>query len=79
MGNNSSTVTDGAVGGINNKPQNEGKPFDPNNIGSQYTETDGEEFVLQPWAIIAIIAGAVVLVAGGVVVTVIVVKKKKAK
>ena len=79
MGNNSSTVTDGAVGGIDNKPQNQGKPFDPNNIGSQYTETDGDEFVLSPIAIIAIIAGAVVLVAGGVVVTVIVVKKKKAK
>ncbi len=75
---NTTSDDNGNQGGIDKKPNNGGKPFDPNNIGGQYIETDGDAPILEPWAIIAIVAGAVVLIAGAVV-TVVVIKKKKAK
>ena len=78
--NNDNTTSNdnGSQGGITNKPNNGGKPFDPNNIGSQQVQTNGNAPILEPWVIIAIIAGAVVLVAGTVV-AVVVIKKKKTK
>lgn len=75
--NDNTTSNDDNQGGIDKKPNNGGKPFDPNNIGNQQVQTDGGEFVLDTWVIIAIVAGAIVLVAG-VVVTVVIIKKKKA-
>lgn len=76
---NNTNVDEGNQGGITNKPNNSGKPFDPNAIGNQQVAVDdGDGFVLEPWVIVAIIGG-VVLVVAAVVVTVIVIKKKKAK
>ncbi len=77
-GNNTSSE-DNAQGGIDKKPQNEGKPFDPNNLGGQYVQVDGDDGGMDTWVLVAIIAGSVVAVAAIAVVTVIVIKKKKAK
>ncbi len=65
---------DGIQGGIDNKPQNEGKPFDPNNIGVQ---TGNSGFVMAPWIIALIVAGGLVVVAGITAAVIIIVKKKK--
>ena len=64
--------------GIVSKPNNGGKPFDPNNIGTQQTQTTDVDNGIDMGVVIAIITGSVVII-GGLIVTIIVIKKKKAK
>lgn len=75
-------------GGITSKPQNGGKPFDPNNLAPSQQEQEQQEsddvilFVIGSWEVdlvglIAIIGGAVVLLGGAAVLTIILIKKKK--
>ncbi len=71
-----SSIDDGVQGGIDDKPQNEGKPYDPNNIGGQNVQNDNSPSI-EPWLIIAIVAGVIIAVA--VTVTVIIVVKKRKK
>lgn len=74
--NNDSNDNTDNQSGITSKPNNGGKPFDPNAIGNQQVQTDGDEgFVSDPWVIIAIVGGAVVGL--GAVMAVVVVSKKK--
>lgn len=74
--NTTSGDSTNAQGGIDKKPQNGGKPFDPNNIGGQQVD-NGEATTVEPWIIIVIVAS--VLIIAGVIITVIIVKKRKAK
>lgn len=75
------------VGGTTSKPNNGGKPYDPNNIVQQQVMVEDEDttdviFVIGSWEVdtlglVLIIAGAVVLLGGIAAVTIVLIKKKK--
>lgn len=65
------------VGGIDNKPQNEGKPFDPSNLGGTTTLVEDEGSTFSAWMIIVPVA--VVLAAVIAVAVVIIIRQKKVK
>ncbi len=73
----SNTSTESGVGAIDNKPQNEGKPFDPSLLGGTTVEDDGDASGIEAWMIIVPIA--VLAAAGIAVAVVIIIKKKKVK
>lgn len=65
------------VGAIDNKPQNEGKPFDPSNLGGTTTLVEDEGSTFSAWMIIVPVA--VVLAAVIAVAVVIIIRQKKVK
>lgn len=78
--NSNHTSSDNAtsgVGAIENKPQNEGKPFDPSNLGGTTTLAEEDESSFEVWMIIvpvAVVSAAVIAVA-----VIIIIRKKKIK
>ena len=78
--NSNHTSSDNAtsgVGAIENKPQNEGKPFDPSNLGGTTALAEDDDSAFEVWMIIVPIA--VVLAAVIAVAVVIIIRQKKVK